>query len=96
VEDASFVQSGMLFAMESDLQKRFEKMSAFEIITDLKAVFSPQAWAERYEASELFFSTCMDKHNSVSEHMVKISGYVQRLNALDCQISDELMIDRVL
>jgi hypothetical protein len=38
VDDASFVQSGMMFAMESDLQKRFEKMSAFEIITDLKDV----------------------------------------------------------
>jgi hypothetical protein len=54
VEDASFVQSGMLFAMESDLQKCFEKMSAFEIITNLKAVFAPQARAERYEAFELF------------------------------------------
>jgi hypothetical protein len=54
VEDASFVQSGMLFAMESDMQKCFEKMSAFEIITNLKAVFAPQAQAERYEASELF------------------------------------------
>jgi hypothetical protein len=43
VEDTSFVQSRMLFAMESDLQKRFEKMSAFEIITDLKSVFTPQA-----------------------------------------------------
>jgi hypothetical protein len=28
----------MMFAMESDLQKSFEKMSAFEIIIDLKAV----------------------------------------------------------
>jgi hypothetical protein len=44
----------MLFAMESDMQKRFEKMSIFEIITDLKAVFAPQARVERYEASELF------------------------------------------
>jgi hypothetical protein len=41
VDDASFVQSGMLYTMESDLQKRFEKMSVFEIITDLKAVFAP-------------------------------------------------------
>jgi hypothetical protein len=29
MDDASFVQSGMLFAMESDLQKCFEKMSSF-------------------------------------------------------------------
>jgi hypothetical protein len=31
VDDLAFVQSGMLFAMEPDLQKLFEKMSAFEI-----------------------------------------------------------------
>jgi hypothetical protein len=40
VDDALFVQNGMLYAMESDREKRFEKMSAFEIITDLKAVFA--------------------------------------------------------
>jgi hypothetical protein len=71
-------------------------MSAFEIITDLKAVFAPQACAERYEASELFFSSRMDEQSSVSEHVVKMSGYVQRLNALECKILEELAIDRVL
>jgi len=71
-------------------------MSAFEIITDLKAVFEPQAKAERYEASEAFFSAKMEEHISVSEHVVKMSGYVTRLNALDCKIPDELAIDRVL
>jgi hypothetical protein len=86
----------MLYAMESDLQKRFEKMSAFGIITNLKAVFAPQARAERYEASDLFFSSKMEEHNSVSEHVFKMSGYVQRLNALKSQISDELAIDRML
>jgi hypothetical protein len=47
VDDSSLVQSGMIYAMKSDLQKHFEKMSAFEIITDLKAIFAPQARAER-------------------------------------------------
>jgi hypothetical protein len=78
------------------MQKRFEKMSAFQIITDLKAIFAPQARAERYEASELLYSTCMDEHNSVSEHVIKISSYVQCLNALDYEILDELAIDTVL
>jgi hypothetical protein len=96
VDDASFVQSGMLYAMESNLQKRFEKMCAFEIITDLKSVLAARARAERYEASEIFFSSHMDEHSSVSQHVVKMSGYVQRLNALECQISDELAIDRVM
>jgi hypothetical protein len=84
VDDASFVQSGMLYAMESDLQKRFEKMSVFQIITDLKGIFATHARAERHEASELFFSSRMDEHNSVSEHLVKMFGYIQCLNAPEC------------
>src|SRR3954469_14106384 len=71
-------------------------MSEYEIITDLNAVFAPQARAERYEASGAFFSAKMDEHGSMSEHVVKMSGYVQRLNALECQILDELAVDRVL
>jgi hypothetical protein len=86
VDDSAFVQSDMLFAMESDQNKRFGKMSAFEVITDLKDVFAPQARAERYEAFKLFFSSKMDEHISVSKHVVKMSGYVQRLNAMECQI----------
>src|SRR3954465_1352630 len=71
-------------------------MGAYEIITDLKVVFAPEARDERYEASEAFFSAKMDEHGSVSEHVVKMSGYVQCLNALECQIPDELAVDRVL
>src|SRR4051794_14501392 len=96
LDDESIVRSGMLSAMEAELQKRYEKMSAHEMITDLTAVFSLQARAERYEASNLFFSAKMEEHSSVSEHVVKMSGYVQRLKTLECEIPDELAIDRVL
>src|SRR3954464_5698085 len=95
-DEYNLVQSGMLYSMEAELQKRFERMGAYEIITDLKAAFAPQARAERYEASEAFFSANMDEHGSVSEHVVKMFGYVQHLNALECQIPDELAVDRVL
>ena len=95
-DDYNLVQSGMLYSMEAEMRKCFERMGAYEIITDLKAVFAPQARAEWYEASEAFFSAKMDEHSSVSEHVVKMSFYVQRLNALECQIPDELAVDRVL
>src|ERR1041385_5049741 len=95
-DDYNLVHSGMLYSMEAELQKRFERMGAYEIITDLKAVFAPQARAEHYEASEAFFSAKMDEHSSASEHVVKMFGYVQRLNALECQIPDEFAVDRVL
>ena len=99
MDDSSLVQSGMLYAMEPDLQKRFEKMSAYEIITDLKAVFAPQARAERYEASELFFSAKMEEHSSVSEHVVKMSGYasttyIEHLEKPFPQHSELLLLDQ--
>ena len=78
--------------MEAKPQKRFETMGAYEIIIDLKAVFAPQARAEWYEASKAFFSAKMDEHNSVSEHVVKMSGYVQRLNALECRFQMNLQL----
>ena len=45
-DDYNLVQSGMLYSMEAELQKRFERMGDYEIITDLKAVFAPQDRAE--------------------------------------------------
>ena len=38
----------------------------------------------------------MEEHNSISEHVVKMSGFVKSLNTLDCKILEELAIDRVL
>src|SRR4051812_10603979 len=73
-DDYNLVQSGMLYSMEAEVQKRFERMGACEIITKLKAVFAPQARVERYEASEAFLSAKMDEHRSVSEHVVKMSS----------------------
>jgi hypothetical protein len=82
--------------MKLPISKHYDNMGALEMITDLKVAFAPQARAERYEASELFFSTNMEEHISVSEHVVKIYGYVQPLNALECPIPNEHATDRVL
>src|SRR3954469_11420827 len=70
LDDESIVRSGMLYAMEAELQKRYEKMSAHDKIPDLTTVFAPQARAERYEASNLFFSAKTDEHSSMSEYVV--------------------------
>jgi hypothetical protein len=82
--------------MEADLQKRFENMGAFEVITDLKDIFASQASAERYEASELFFLAKIEAQNIVSEHVVKMFGYIQRPNALEHKIPNELATDKVM
>src|SRR4051812_12564628 len=95
-DGSSLVKKGMLHAMEAELQKRFESFSAYEIITDLKTVFAPQARVERNEITEAFFSTKLEEQSSMTEHVVKMSDYVQRLNDLEFKIPDEVAIYRVL
>ena len=57
-------------------------------------IFQTQVRAERYEISEALFNCKMEEHSSISEHVVKMFGYSQRLIALGCPISNELGVDR--
>jgi hypothetical protein len=96
-DDYGVIKSTMLFAMEPELQNRFEEFRGpFEIIEELKTMFQTQARSERYAISEKFFNCKMEEGSSVSEHAIKMSGYTQRLEQLDCKIPEELKIDRVL
>ena len=96
-DDYGVIKSTMLFAMESDLQNRFEDYPGpFEILEELKTMFQTQARSERYEISEKFFNYKMEEGSSVSEHAIEMTGYTQRLEQLDCKILEELKIDIVL
>src|SRR3954467_4115526 len=86
-DDYCVIKSTMLFAMESDLQNRFEDFPGpFEILGELKTMFQTQARSERYDISEKFFNCKMEEGSSVSEHTIKMSAYTQRLEQLDCKI----------
>ena len=96
-DDYDLIKIAMLYAMESDLQNRFEEFAGpFEILEELKNMFQTQARSERYEISKKFFNYKMEEGSSVSENAIKVSGYTQRLEQLDCKIPEELKIDRVL
>jgi hypothetical protein len=96
-DDYNVIKSTMLFAMEPELQNCFEEFSGpYEILEELKTMFQTQARSERYAISEKFFNYKMEEGSSVSEHVIKMSGYTQRLEQLDCKIPEELKIDRVL
>ena len=95
-EDHEIVKCGLLYGLGPKLQKRFEHHGVHQMINDLKAMFQTQAKVERYEASSKFFSCMMEENSSVSEHVLKMSGYGDRLAQLGVVIPNELGIDRVL
>ena len=95
-EDHSLVHCGILYGLEPELRKSFENSTAYDTMRELKMIFDCHAAVESYEASEKFFSCMMEEHSSVSEHVLKMSGYADKLIALGITIPIELGIHHVL
>src|SRR5512146_2909331 len=63
---------------------------------ELKLIFQANAWIERYEVSNKFYSCKMEENSSVSEHILKMSGYNNHLIQMGVNLPDDSVIDRVL
>ena len=63
---------------------------------ELKLIFQANAQIERYEVSNKFYSYKMEENSSVSEHILRMSGYHNHLTQLVVNLPDDSVIDRVL
>ena len=62
---------------------------------DLKLIFQADARVERYEVSNKLYSCKMEENSSVSEHILRVSGYHYHLTQLGVNLPDDSVIDRV-
>ena len=63
---------------------------------ELKMIFQIHARVERYETSNKYFAYKMEENSSTSEHVLRMSRYYNRLNQVGVNLSDKIVIDRVL
>ena len=63
---------------------------------ELKLVFQTHARVERYETSDKYFAYKMEENGSASEHVLRMSGHYNRLNQVQVNLLDKIVIDRVL
>ena len=63
---------------------------------ELKLIFHENVRIERYEVSNKFYSCKMEENSSVSEHILKMSGYCNHLIQLGVNLPDDSVIDRIL
>jgi hypothetical protein len=82
--------------MEPELQKCFEDWGPFETINELKNLFQQQARAERYEISQALIDCKMSEGSLVSAHVIKLQGYIQRLEALGVPFPADFGTDMIL
>ena len=86
----------MLYGLEPGLQKCFERHGAYELFQELKMIFQTHARIKRYETSHKYFSYKLEENSSASEHVLRMSGYYNRLNQVGVNLSDKIVIDRVV
>jgi hypothetical protein len=86
----------MIYGLERGLQKLFERHRAYEMFQEPKLVFQTHARVKRYETSDKYFAYKMEENSSASEHVLRMFGYYNRLNQVEVNIPDKLVIDRVL
>src|SRR3954462_11562808 len=89
VDDYSIVQCAMLYDLELGLQRCFERHGAYEMFQELKLIFQANARVERYEVSNKFYSCKMEENSSVSEHILRMSGYCNHLIQLEVNLLDD-------
>lgn len=86
----------MLNGLESGLQRRFERHGPYEMFQELKLIFPANTRVERYEVSNKFYSSKMEENRSTSEHVLRLSGYFNRLNQVGVNLPDKIVIDKIL
>ena len=60
---------------------------------ELKLVFQTHAQAERYETSGKYFNYKMEENGPAREHVLRMSGYYNRLNQVGVNLPDKIVID---
>ena len=86
----------MLTTMNSELHKQFEEMEVFDMIVHLKGMFQEQARQERFTTTKALNACKMTPGTSVSAHVPKMKGLIDRLDKLGAPISHELATDLIL
>ena len=86
----------MLATMNSELQKQFEDEEAYQINIRLKEMFQQQARTERFATYKLLAACKMTPGSSVSNHVLLMKGYMDRLEKLEAPVSKEMQADMIL
>ena len=94
-DDYTIVQCAMLYGLEPGLQRRFERHGAYEMFQELKLIFQANARIEKYEISNKFYSCKMEENSSISEHLLRMSGYYNHMTQLGCKVDEDSVIHRV-
>ncbi|GKA39836.1 zinc finger, CCHC-type containing protein [Tanacetum coccineum] len=72
----------MLLTMDLDIQRNLAHLGAYDMLQELKAMFSKQAEQELLQTVREFHTCKQEEGQSVSSHVLKMKGYIDNLERL--------------
>ncbi|GKB19397.1 zinc finger, CCHC-type containing protein [Tanacetum coccineum] len=86
----------MLLTMDLDIQQNLAHLGAYDMLQELKAMFSKQAEQELLQTVREFHTCKQEEGQSVSSHVLKMKGYIDNLERLGQPIGQNLAVSLIL
>ncbi|GKB78339.1 retrotransposon protein, putative, ty1-copia subclass, partial [Tanacetum coccineum] len=80
----------MLLTMDLDIQRNLAHLGAYDMLQELKAMFSKQAEQELLQTVREFHTCKQEEGQSVSSHVLKMKGYIDNLERLGQPVGQNL------
>ncbi|GJX63387.1 hypothetical protein Tco_0296287 [Tanacetum coccineum] len=72
----------ILLTMDLDIQRNLAHFGAYDMLQELKAMFTKQAEQELLQTVREFHTCKQEEGQSVSSHVLKMNGYIDNLERL--------------
>ncbi|GJR05378.1 hypothetical protein Tco_0528362 [Tanacetum coccineum] len=86
----------MLLTMDLDIQRNLAHLGAYDMLQELKAMFSKQAEQELLQTVREFHTCKQEEGQSVSSHVLKMKGYIDNLERLGRPVGQNLAVIIIL
>ncbi|XP_057771012.1 uncharacterized protein LOC130990796 [Salvia miltiorrhiza] len=96
VEDATMAQCVMLTFMNTELQRQHEHMFPFEMLKLLKSLYASEAQTMEYEILRDLFKCKLHEGSSVSDHVLKMIGLIERLTSIGTILPATVSVNLIL
>ncbi|GJR32207.1 zinc finger, CCHC-type containing protein [Tanacetum coccineum] len=86
----------MLLTMDLEIQRNLAHLGAYDMLQELKALYSKQAEQELLQTVREFHTCKQEEGQSVSSHVLKMKGYIDNLERLGQPVGQNLAVSLIL
>nr|GEY33992.1 zinc finger, CCHC-type [Tanacetum cinerariifolium] len=86
----------MLLTMDLEIQRNLAHLGAYDMLQELKAMYSKQAEQELLQTVREFHTSKQEEGQSVSSHVLKMKGYIENLERLGQPVGQNLAVSLIV